>query len=80
MTPCCLNSGAVGTFFSHFARYYRQRYQRNGFEESQIQLIEGIERAGIVGTTILEIGCGVGFLHRYLLELGSVSAIGIDLI
>ena len=62
-----------------FARHYRRRFKKNGFEPAQKQLLAGIEQAGFTGATILEIGSGVGYLHQTLLERGAASATGIDL-
>jgi len=76
---CCSHSGAAGRFFSRFARRYRKRYLKKGFEPSQVQLIRGLEQAGINGAAVLEIGCGVGYLHQALLESGADRAAGVDL-
>jgi magnesium-protoporphyrin O-methyltransferase len=62
-----------------FARRSRKRYKRKGFEASQKQLIAGLEQVGYRGTTVLDIGCGVGHLHQTLLEHGARAAVGIDL-
>ncbi len=44
-----------------------------------MQMITGLERAGLNGASLLEIGCGVGYLHQSLLELGAGEAVGIEL-
>jgi magnesium-protoporphyrin O-methyltransferase len=79
--PCCCHAQVCGTgrFFSRFARRYRKRYLKKGLEDSQRQLVEGVTHAGIAGATLLEIGCGIGFLHQTLLKSGAASAVGIDL-
>lgn len=79
MSCCCPHSKSGGRLFSFFARSYRRRFSRHGFEPSQQQLIEGLEQAGYKGASLLEIGSGVGYLHQTLLEQGAKSAIGIDL-
>jgi magnesium-protoporphyrin O-methyltransferase len=66
-------------FFGWFARRYRKRFARNGLEPSQKQLVEGLKRCGFAGATLLDIGCGVGYLHQYLLRAGAASATGVDL-
>lgn len=70
---------STGRFFSLFARRYRRRYAKKGFEPSQRQLLEGITRAGFSGARVLEIGSGVGYLHQHLLRKGAASAVGIDM-
>ena len=79
MHCCCAEACGAARFFSRFARRYRKRYLKKGFEPSQKQLIEGLEQAGIAGATLLEIGCGVGYLHQHLLKSGAACAVGVDL-
>ena len=79
MSCCCPHSRSANRFFSLFARRYRKRFERKGFEASQKQLLTGIGEAGFENARILEIGSGVGHLHQTLLEQGAASATGIDL-
>jgi len=79
MSCCCPHSKSGGRLFSFFARSYRRRFSKKGFEPSQQQLMQGIEQAGYQGATLLEVGSGVGYLHQALLAQGAKSAIGIDL-
>lgn len=79
MTCCCPHSRSAGRIFSRFARRYRRRFEKKGFEPSQRQLIEGLERAGWANAAILEIGSGVGYLHQHLLQRGAATAVGVDL-
>ena len=79
MTGCCAHGVAAGRLFSFFARRYRRRFARRGFERSQQQLLEGLAQAGYAGATVLEIGCGVGHLHQTMLERGASRAVGVDL-
>ena len=79
MTSCCVHNRDTGRFFGWFARRYRKRFARKGFEPSQKQLVEGLTRSGVGGATLLEIGCGVGYLHQRLLQAGAASAVGVDL-
>lgn len=79
MSCCCPHARSASRFFSFFAGRYRKRFEKKGFEPSQKQLMEGLEKAGYQGSKILEIGSGVGHLHQTLLEQGAKSAVGIDL-
>ncbi|HLQ24273.1 MAG TPA: methyltransferase domain-containing protein [Acidiferrobacterales bacterium] len=79
MSCCSAQTHDTGRFFSWFARRYRKRYQRKGLEKSQKQLVAGLQEAGITGCALLEIGCGVGYLHQSLLKSGAAYAVGIDL-
>ncbi|MEK7815656.1 MAG: class I SAM-dependent methyltransferase [Pseudomonadota bacterium] len=79
MSCCCVSSGGIGKFFGHFARRYRRRHERRGFETTQRQLLEGLHQAEVAGARLLEIGCGVGYLHRQLLRDGAMRALGVDI-
>jgi magnesium-protoporphyrin O-methyltransferase len=79
MSSCCPHSRSAGRFFSFFAKRYRRRFEKKGFEKSQRQLLEGLEKAGFRDATLLEIGSGVGHLHQTLLERGAKAATGVDL-
>ena len=79
MNSCCGHAAGAGRLFSFFAGNYRKRYLKKGFEPSQKQLLEGLEQAGFDGANVLEIGCGVGYLHQHLLQRGAATATGIDL-
>ncbi len=79
MSCCCPHSRSGGRFFSLFARNYRRRFTKKGFEPSQLQLMAGLQLAGYNNATLLEIGSGVGYLHQILLEQGAKTAVGIDL-
>ena len=76
---CCTHATAAGRFFSYFAKRYRKRFQKKGLEPSQHHLMEGLHTAGFTDSSLLEIGCGVGYVHQSLLMTGAKMAIGIDL-
>jgi SAM-dependent methyltransferase len=79
MPASCCHSESGSKFFSFFARSYRKRFEKKGLEESQKQLLAGLEQIGYSEATLLDIGCGVGHLHLSLLERGAGAAAGIDL-
>jgi 2-polyprenyl-3-methyl-5-hydroxy-6-metoxy-1,4-benzoquinol methylase len=79
MNCCAAINADTGRFFSRFAGLNRLRFRLFGFEQTQRQLMRGICDGGIEGATLLEIGCGPGYLHRALLRLGASRATGVDL-
>lgn len=78
MSCCCPHSQSGGRLFSFFARSYRKRFTKNGFEPSQVQLMQGIKQANYSNASLLEVGSGVGYMHQVLLEQGAKNAVGID--
>ena len=79
MSCCSIPCADTNRFFSHLAGLHRWRFRVFGFEKSQQQLLDGIQQAGIEATELLEIGCGVGYLHHALLQAGARTATGVDL-
>lgn len=77
---CCAQSNAdTGRVFSWMAGLNRLRHHLFGFERNQRQLLDDIRAQGISDATLLEIGCGPGYLHQQLLHDGAASAVGVDL-
>jgi len=76
---CCGHNRATSRFFSWFAGGYRERYEKKGFEQSQKNLLQGLQQAGYQGATVLEIGSGTGNFHQSLLLKGAATATGVDL-
>ena len=80
MAGCCGGTTCgIGRCFGHFSRRYTRRYERRGLEATQKQLVAGLEAIGFDGRSLLEIGCGVGYLHQHLLLRGAATAGGVDL-
>ena len=79
MGTCCVHNRDTGRLFGWFAKRYRKRFARNGLEPSQKHLVEGLTRSGFHDATLLDIGCGTGYLHQRLLQAGASSAVGVDL-
>ncbi len=79
MDYCCPHDIGAARLFSRLARRSRRQYEKRGFLKSQRQLLEGLTQTGLTGASLLEIGCGVGYLHQHLLDQGAARATGIDL-
>ncbi len=79
MQCCRLSAGEAARFFSWFARRSGKHYRKKGLGKIQQKLAAAIEEAGIEGTSLLDIGCGVGYLHQSLLKSGAATATGVDL-
>ena len=82
MTACCTPSRSregTNKFFSRQAKQFAKRFRKKGLAGEQRLLEEGILKSAPAGSSILEIGCGVGGLHHTLLKKGLGSAVGIDI-
>src|SRR5712691_11202837 len=55
------------------------KYKSNGLTDSSQVLLDFISNNGLVGKTVLEIGCGIGFFALETLRHGASSCVGIDL-
>jgi magnesium-protoporphyrin O-methyltransferase len=82
MDSCCAPGGSccgTGSFFSRWSRIYAKRFRSGGLEPVQKYLLEGIRKQPIRGSSVLDIGCGVGSLHITLLNEGVEQAVGVDM-
>lgn len=79
MLSCPCHARAASRVFSRLASYYRYRYRLLGLERTQRQLVAGLAGIGFQNATLLEVGCGVGYLHQWLLCQGASRAVGVDL-
>ncbi len=76
---CCYRTAAAGGLFSRLAGVSRAVYATRGLDWLQRRMVQALRGADLAGATLLEIGCGVGYLHQELLEAGAGAALGIDL-
>jgi 2-polyprenyl-3-methyl-5-hydroxy-6-metoxy-1,4-benzoquinol methylase len=82
MDSCCTPGGScsgTGSFFSRWSRLYAKRFRRGGLEPVQKYLLEGIRLQPVRGSSVLDIGCGVGSLHLTLLKEGANRSVGVDM-
>ena len=79
MGTCCVQNCDTGRFFDWFAGRYRKRFARKGLEPSQKGLMKGLMSSGFSDASLLDIGCGTGYLHQRLLQAGAKRAVGVDL-
>jgi 2-polyprenyl-3-methyl-5-hydroxy-6-metoxy-1,4-benzoquinol methylase len=82
MDSCCDPGGSccgTSSFFSRCSSIYAKRFRRGGLEPVQKYLLEGIRLQTVQGSTVLDIGCGVGSLHLTLLKEGAKHSVGVDM-
>ncbi len=55
-----------------------KKYRKKGPSKTTLMLVDAIERQGVEGHSILDIGGGVGAVSHRLLEAGAGGAVGVD--
>src|SRR5437763_9960904 len=79
MASCCNPRGCDRFFGPRFARRMANRYRKRGLDKAAQQMGEFLEERGIEGSTVLEIGGGIGEIQIELLERGAQRAINLEL-
>jgi SAM-dependent methyltransferase len=79
--PVC-GPGCACTVGNEFGERQARRdlaaYRRRGPDRTTTWLIDGLAAGGAAGSTVLDIGAGVGAVHLALLEAGAASAVDVD--
>ncbi len=76
---CCGAKGCDEFFTDKVARRDAGRYRKKGLTGPASRIVDHLRGRGIDGTTILEVGAGVGGLSLELVKAGAASATGIEL-
>jgi 2-polyprenyl-3-methyl-5-hydroxy-6-metoxy-1,4-benzoquinol methylase len=79
MAGCCNARGCDQFFGERFARRAAKRYRERGVDKTARRMIEFVERRGVAGATVLEIGGGLGEIQIELLKLGAAHATNLEL-
>jgi SAM-dependent methyltransferase len=77
MDACCCN-GLDSMFDRRTAEQDRDRYRRNGADRTTRMLIDLIRPYRLEGSTILDIGGGIGVIGQELLRAGAGHAVMVD--
>ncbi|OLE91362.1 MAG: hypothetical protein AUF79_05050 [Crenarchaeota archaeon 13_1_20CM_2_51_8] len=79
MTSGSVQTKAIAETFDDLAHDRCCKYKSNGLTASSQVLLDFISNKGLVGKTVLEIGCGTGFFSLETLRHGASSCLGVDL-
>ena len=79
MTGCCNPRGCDGFFTPRTARRAARRYRDKGIDKTAQLMVALLERHGIAGATVLEVGGGVGELQIELLKRGAARTVNLEL-
>lgn len=79
MADCCEPNRYDEMFSDRFARRMARRYRRRGLSRSSRAIVAFLVERGIEGSTILEVGGGVGQIHVELLRRGAAQATNLEI-
>jgi len=79
MTSGSVQTKGIAETFDDLAHERCCKYKSNGLTDSSQVLLDFISNKGLVGKTVLEIGCGTGFFSLEILRHGASSCLGVDL-
>jgi 2-polyprenyl-3-methyl-5-hydroxy-6-metoxy-1,4-benzoquinol methylase len=79
MPGCCDPRRYEDVFGDGFARKVARQYRRKGLGRTERRMLRFLERQGIEGATVLEIGGGLGEMQVELLRRGAAHATNLEL-
>ncbi|HEX6679654.1 MAG TPA: hypothetical protein VF063_03315, partial [Gaiellaceae bacterium] len=79
VASCCNPRGCDQFFSRRFARRVARRYRKRGLDKTAQQMVDFLERRGVEGASVLEIGGGVGEIQIELLKRGAAKAVNLEL-
>lgn len=79
MSGCCDARGCDGFFDERLARRAAERYRRRGLDRVSRRVVELASRGRVGGSSVLEVGGGVGELQVELLQRSAASAVNLEL-
>lgn len=79
MTSCCRPESYGAFFSSKGAERALRKYRRRGLDKLSARIARVIKERGVAGTTLLEVGGGIGALDVELIQAGAAHAINVEL-
>ncbi len=79
MNGCCDPGGYDDFFDPKFARRIADRYRERGLDGPRRRMVEYLEREGLAGASVLEVGGGVGELQIEALKRGASRTVNLEL-
>ena len=75
---CCSCEGYQSQFGDKHAAKDLRRYRTKGPDKTTRLLLDQVVAAGVQGTSLLDIGGGIGVVHHELLDAGAASVVHVD--
>jgi 16S rRNA G966 N2-methylase RsmD len=79
VSGCCDPRGCDEFFGARFAGRMAKRYRKRGLDRTASRIVGFIERHGVEGATVLEVGGGVGEIQLELLRRGAARTVNLEL-
>jgi 16S rRNA G966 N2-methylase RsmD len=79
LMKCCSAKGCDEFFSERVARRDAGRYRRAGIDDSAHRVVDFVRGHGIEGSSVLEVGGGVGAIQLELLRAGAARAENVEL-
>ena len=80
MSGCCTPRGYAWIFSPKRAEAEVRRYRKKGLDRTSRRIAALLLRSSVKGSTVLEVGGGVGALQVELLRAGTARAVNVELI
>jgi magnesium-protoporphyrin O-methyltransferase len=80
MANCCNPRGCDQFFGPRYAARAAKRYRKHGLGPAERRIVEFLDRRGIEGATVLEVGGGVGEIQVELLKRGAARTLNLELV
>lgn len=77
---CCDPRGCDEFFGDGFARKMAARYRKRGLDRTSRRMVGFLEQQGLSGSTVMEIGGGVGEIQIELLKHGAERTVNLELV
>jgi magnesium-protoporphyrin O-methyltransferase len=77
---CCDPRGCDEFFGDGFARKMAARYRKRGLDRTSRRMVEFLAAQGLAGSTVMEIGGGVGEIQIELLKHGAERTVNLELV
>lgn len=78
MSDCC-HPAYAAVFNEKYARGEAKRYRKRGLDPQSRQIVSFLTERSLEGSTILEVGGGIGAIQLELLKAGAERAISVEL-
>jgi tRNA A58 N-methylase Trm61 len=79
VASCCDPRGCDQFFGSRFASRMANRYRKRGLDRAARRMVEFLAQHGLEGSTVLEVGGGIGEIEIELLKRGAAHAVNLEL-